>query len=266
MEHWEKLGAGVLGLLVAVCAIFFVFDRLLKLRNDQRHQQPDSRVGIPMVFRSSAGKSGSQIPREDMERLIYEEYSTEQYEIVLATAETSEKAVAICVYLSDLRVEYYCQRFPECCVNNSEEFSLRNVVGAINLWGPGWNGADSVAILCQDREVVLAVNDASENRIKSILERYAQKFEYGMNFQLGDNFFCSDVDGQEVWESANAIAKRLLDAKTVEDETKVWSSFILEHWERTRRDEKLQDQFHFVPHPGPLSELDEKDIAPLIDI
>eukprot|EP00095_Tigriopus_kingsejongensis_P006451 maker-scaffold384_size188899-snap-gene-0.32 protein:Tk06451 transcript:maker-scaffold384_size188899-snap-gene-0.32-mRNA-1 annotation:"hypothetical protein" len=252
-EHWERILAGVMGGSVAMALIFYVFDRLLKIRNAQRNLPSGPVAGVPLVFRGGSGMSHAQMGRSDMERLIYEEYKTEAHEIVMATAETTERAVALCVFLADMRVEYYCQIFPECCVSHSEEFTLRNLVAAINLWGPGWLGADPVTILCQNRDMVLQVNDQVENRLKGLFEQYADKFEFGLNFQLGDNFFCPDIDGREVWESANITVQRLLSARTEDEEDFAWHDFVLEHWERTRISQDLTDKFHFVPHPGPIS-------------
>ena len=42
-----------------------------------------------------------------MEDLLYEEYRTEEHQIVVATLETEEKAVGIAVFQNQLRVEYY---------------------------------------------------------------------------------------------------------------------------------------------------------------
>ena len=44
---------------------------------------------------------------EEMEDLLYEEYRTEEHQIVVATLETEEKAVGIAVFQNQLRVEYY---------------------------------------------------------------------------------------------------------------------------------------------------------------
>ena len=56
---------------------------------------------------------------EEMEDLLYEEYRTEEHQIVVATLETEEKAVGIAVFQNQLRVEYY-----SWWVRVSEDFTV----------------------------------------------------------------------------------------------------------------------------------------------
>ena len=52
MEHFEKLGWGVLALLVGSILFYTLFDYIFTYFITRRHDRSDvSRVGIPLIFR-----------------------------------------------------------------------------------------------------------------------------------------------------------------------------------------------------------------------
>ena len=80
-----------------------------------------------------------------------------------------------------------------------------------------------------------------------------KKSEFNLLFQ---------VDTAEVWESLFATGKKLLKAETGSgEESRAWNNFLLEHWERTRVDHRVEDKFKLTPSQG-RNVLEEK----LVDI
>ena len=93
---------------------------------------------------------------EEMEELVYEEFDTENHEILAICLETESVSVGVSLFLSDREVEYYWEKFPECCVTHTktEDFPVRNFITAVSVWGEKWTLAECVNILSQDEMVV----------------------------------------------------------------------------------------------------------------
>ena len=54
-----------------------------------------------------------------MEQLVYEEYDTEDHEVLSIVLETETTTVGVTLFLSGRRIEYYWSRFPQCCVEHT---------------------------------------------------------------------------------------------------------------------------------------------------
>ena len=48
-----------------------------------------------------------------MEDLVYEEFDTENHEVLAICVENSSVSVGVSLFLSDREVEYYWERFPQ---------------------------------------------------------------------------------------------------------------------------------------------------------
>ena len=55
-----------------------------------------------------------------MEELVYEEFDTENHEILAICLETESVSVGVSLFLSDREVEYYWEKFPDCCLTHTK--------------------------------------------------------------------------------------------------------------------------------------------------
>ena len=81
---------------------------------------------------------------EEMERLVYEEFDSEKHEVLAISLETETTAVGICCFLSDREIEFYWEKFPDCCVRHrdGEDHIARNMMAAVSHWATKWTLAE----------------------------------------------------------------------------------------------------------------------------
>ena len=194
---------------------------------------------------------------EEMEELVYEEFDTENHEILAICLETESVSVGVSLFLSDREVEYYWEKFPECCVTHTktEDFPVRNFITAVSVWGEKWTLAECVNILSQDEKVVRNISKQGTSLWRKAAQLEA-KHDFKLYTQWTDNYVCDEVASEELWTELVSLARLLLrsggDPAMLEE---VWQgeNFPVGHWRRRRVRPGPEYFCAGVPHPGEVS-------------
>lgn len=241
MDRTAKIFIGVFFGSIALFVFYLLYDRLIQYFRKHRHDNADRRN-----MQNYVALNTKAMRKDEVERLVYEEYDSEDHECVVVVKVTENKTVGICAYLKDLEVEYFVEELPECCARHPADSAFRCDMAAISHWGPKWMYADAVNFLSQSGELVKAVN-TPKTREQRRIRQFEERFEYKMFFQWLDNFRCDSVANEEMWEELVLMADALL-----QNEDADWSDFPLEHWVRKRVHLK-NENFHNVEHPGDIT-------------
>ena len=156
MERWAQILLGTILSSVGVFVFYLIFEKFFKnFKGSQAKEVTNGVDRIQLRVKQMAGAS-SQEDREEMEQLVYEEYDTEEHEVLAIVLENESVTVAVSLFLSDREVEYYWTRFPDCCSNHTsqEDVPVRSFVTAVSAWAEKWTLASCVNILSQDENVV----------------------------------------------------------------------------------------------------------------
>ena len=226
MERWVKVVLGTLFGSLAAFVFYLIFERLMQYRRRVRQRESETahRAGeVSMRVKVKLGRENlvSEEQRNaEMERLVYEEYETDKHEVLAISLETDTVAVGICCFLSDREIEFYWEKFPECCVKNrdGDDHVARNMMAAVSHWATKWTLAEAVNFLVRSRDLVVLVSKGTTRQWRQIAQ-YEKRHSFNFFIQWAENFICDEVAGEELWENVGAVAMRL----AYSSETKVMS-------------------------------------------
>jgi len=253
MERWVKVLLGTFFGSLGSFIFFLIFDRLVqhvrKLRNKGGEERNRGHTSMPMRVK------GHRNNREEMEKLVYEEYDSEKHEVLAICLETPTVAVGISLFLADRQAEYYWEKLPECCVThtNGDDYIFRNMMTAVSFWGNKWTLAEAVNFLVQSGELVRNVSKGTTRQWRAV-NQFEEKHSFRFFIQWTDNYVCDEVANDELWEELVNLAKQLVNSSETELES-AWENFPVEHWRRKRVRVNVLN-FHLVPHPGEVATLD----------
>ena len=152
MEYWEKLSIGVVMFAVGLGLLYWVIEKVLHLFQSSPHERLEKygarrtfedislrtiRLVLNLInlnlililiyyFRKQFNRKRAQrVSKEELDKLIYEEYKSESNNAVVVTAFDGDTIVGICAFLNQLQIEYYIESFKDCCINNCNNLSLR---------------------------------------------------------------------------------------------------------------------------------------------
>jgi len=254
MERWLKILLGTVFGSIGSLIFFLIFDRIFQYFRKLNIRKSGGHQAVPMRVRR---KEQAEEMKEEMEQLIYEEYDTESHEVLAICLETETTAVSICVFLKDREIEFYVEKFPECCVrhHDGEDYVYRNMMTAISLWGAKWTYAEAVNFLVRDVDLVKAVSKSNTRQWRSV-DKFEQRHSFKFFIQWTDNYVCDEVANDELWEELLNTAKSMLNSSETEMES-VWDNFPVNHWRR-KRIRVNGVNFHHIPHPGEVSDSSTK--------
>jgi len=256
MERWLKVLLGTLFGSLAAFDFYLIFERILQHRRKIRERENEtghrsSGLGMKVKVKLSQDLDVER-KQEELQRLVMEEFDTERHEVLAISLETETKAVGISCFLNDREIEFYWEKFPECCVRHreGEDHIERNMMAAVALWSPKWTMAEAVSFLIQSGDLVRTVSKGTTRQWRAI-DQYEKKHSFNFFIQWTDNYMCDEVANEELWEELVATAKKLLNSSESEVDT-CWDEFPVAHWRRKRV--RLQgEHFHCVAHPGEVS-------------
>jgi len=259
MERWVKVVLGTFFGSLGSFIFFLIFDRLLqhvrRMRNKDGDEKNRGNAGMPMKV-----KANNQNNREEMEKLVYEEFDSDKHEVLAICLETPTVAVGISLFLADRQAEYYWEKFPECCVKhtNGDDYIFRNLMTAVSFWGAKWTLAEAVNFLVQSGDLVRNVSKGTTRQWRAV-NQFEEKHSFRFFIQWSDNYVCDEVANDELWEELVNLAKQLVNSSETELES-AWENFPVEHWKR-KRVRVNGVNFHLVPHPGEIAtmEVDQED-------
>jgi len=262
MDRWLQIILGTLFSSVGVFIFYLIFERFVKskLRGSNIKEAVDGveRIQLRVKTAARAGLLGAgHGEEEEMEQLVYEEFDTEDHEVLAIVLENEKVTVGVSLFLSDRIVEYYWAPFPDCCVRHTSDadVAVRSFVTCVAAWAEKWTLATCVNILAQDEAVVRNIGTPN-----SELARKASQFESRHEFRLytqwTENYVCDEVSSDELWAELISVARQLLASSGSVEATEaasVWSGLPVQHWKRRRIQPHAED-FHLgVPHPGQLT-------------
>ena len=162
MERWAQILIGTILSSVGLYVFYLIFEKFFKncLKGSQAKEITNGVDRIRLRVKQVAGTgTSSHEDREEMEKLVYEEYDTEEHEVLAIVLENQSATVGVSLFLSDREVEYYWARFPDCCSRhtNKEDIPVRSFVTAVAAWAEKWTLASCVNILSQDEAVVRSI-------------------------------------------------------------------------------------------------------------
>ena len=159
MERWAQILIGTILSSVGVFVFYIIFEKFFKqcLKGSQAREVTSGVDRIQLRVKQVARDgTNSHEDREEMEQLVYEEYDTEEHEVLAIVLENQSATVGVSLFLSDREVEYYWASFPDCCSRHTsqEDVPVRSFVTAVAAWAEKWTLASCVNILSQDESVV----------------------------------------------------------------------------------------------------------------
>jgi len=273
MERWLQILLGTVFSSVGLFVFYLIFEKLVKSWIGSRGREVADGVDrIQLRVKYGHGGGGGtgmgDAEEEEMENLVYEEFDTEDHEVLAIVMENETVTVGVSLFLSDRIVEYYWTRFPDCCVHHTppSDVSLRSFVTCLATWAEKWTLAECVNILSQDVNIVKNIG-----RQDTELWRKANQFETKHDFKLytqwTENYFCDEVSSDELWYELINLAKLLLKTSGAGDEVEaenIWANFPVQHWKR-KRVFPGSEHFHAsVPHPGEVTP-PTSNIVPVTD-
>ena len=152
MERWLKILLGTFFGSVAVFIFYLIFEKFVKSHRGSkgRGKEDTERISLRVKHKHVGGEDS------EMEELVYEEFDTENHEVLAICLETDSVSVGVSLFLSDREVEYYWERVPSCCLTHTreEDVPVRNFITAVSVWSEKWTLAECVNFLSQDEMVV----------------------------------------------------------------------------------------------------------------
>jgi len=236
---------------LAAAVFFLIFEKGVQWVRRRRERGRGTTGGATMRVQVRLGEGAVGGAREEeVERLVYEEFDTEQHEVLGITLQAGPVAVGVCCFLSDREVEFYWERVPQCCLREAAPQDHRNLMAAVSLWSAKWTMAEAVNFLVSSGELVRSVSSGSSAAWRQVA-RWEARHQYSFYPQWTDNYVCGDVAAEDLWEELVAAAKRLVNSSEAEVDG-CWDDLPVAHWRR-RRVRVATEHFHCVPHPGEVS-------------
>jgi len=257
MERWAQILIGTILSSVGVFVFYLIFEKFFKnFKGSQAKEVTNGVDRIQLRMKQVAG-AGSHEDREEMEALVYEEYDTEEHEVLAIVLENQSVTVGVSLFLSDREVEYYWARFPDCCSRHTsqEDVPVRSFVTAVAAWADKWTLASCVNILSQDEAVVRNIG-TKHSELWRKASQFESKHDFRLYTQWTDNYVCDEVSSDELWCELINVAKAMLATSGISEETEadqIWAALPVSHWRR-RRIVPGAEHFHCsVPHPGEVT-------------
>lgn len=248
MERWAKVLLGTVFGSLAAIVFFLIFEKAVQWVRRRRERGRESAIGLGVQVKLRAAEGAAR--GEEAERLVYEEFDTEQHEVLGIALQAGQVAVGISCFFSDREVEYYWERVPECCLREGAAQEQRNLMAAVSLWSAKWTMAEAVNFLVSSGELVRALSSGSAAAWRQVA-RWEERHQYSFYPQWTDNYVCGDVAAEDLWEEVVAAAKRLVNSSEAEVDD-CWEDLPVAHWRR-RRVRVATEHFHCVPHPGEVT-------------
>merc|ERR1712013_727361 len=109
---------------------------------------------------------------------------TDKHEVLAISLETDTVAVGICCFLSDREIEFYWEKFPECCVKNrdGDDHVARNMMAAVSHWATKWTLAEAVNFLVRSRDLVVLVSKGTTRQWRQIAQ-YEKRHSFNFFIQ-----------------------------------------------------------------------------------
>eukprot|EP00092_Neocalanus_flemingeri_P054740 GFUD01064502.1.p1 GENE.GFUD01064502.1~~GFUD01064502.1.p1 ORF type:complete len:272 (-),score=66.79 GFUD01064502.1:225-1040(-) len=255
MERWVKVLLGTFFGSLGSFIFFLIFDRILQHIRRMRTRGVEEKNGGDSSIHMRVKLNKDKANREEMEKLVYEEYDTEKHEVLAICMETPTIAVGISLFMNDREAEYYWEKFPECCVKHTsgDDFIFRNLMTAVSYWGSKWTMAEAVNFLVQSGNLVRNVSKGTTRQWRAV-NQFEEKHSFRFFIQWTDNYVCDEVCNDELWEELVNLAKQLVNSSETELES-AWENFPVEHWKR-KRVRVNGINFHLVPHPGDIATME----------
>ena len=231
MEHWQKLLIGFVCSCFSAAVLYPIFRFLLPNQQGKKGREYDniSRMtpasSWPLKVKSvlSGGQRISKMIRErnnkmlddktklsdedewqeeeetakliseQRENMVYDEYESFTHDCIVAIANDSEKYVGICLFLLDRQVEYFVEDFAkDDKTKYNSLLALKSTLSGISHWSDQWYSAESVNLLCKDKNVVLNLNNP-ESPAAEVMSDLANLNCFKIYCQWTDNFMCDTV-------------------------------------------------------------------------
>jgi len=258
MERWLQITLGTIFGSVGVIVFYIIFEKFLKTcKGSRRPEKPEGINTLELRVRPGAHALFSDGDREEMENLVYEEYDTEDHEVLALVLETEQVSVGVSLFLSDRIVEYYWTRFPECCIKHTgqNDVSVRSFVTCLSVWAEKWTLAECVNILSQNEQIVRNVG-TQDSELWRKANQFESKHDFKLYTQWTENYYCDEVASEGLWSELITLGRKLLktndDGGILESE-QIWESFPVQHWKRKRVVPKSEHFHSSVPHPGEIT-------------
>ncbi len=142
MEEWQRLLLWVSVASAGVVLFYYVWFKVFGSIVLNAPRRANRATPVPVGrFRSSLG---AQVSKEEVERLVYEEYKSEREggESVAVVKHDGDRMAAVCAFQNELRIEYLVEDFGGCCVERCDNISLRALLATVAHWADKWAGSE----------------------------------------------------------------------------------------------------------------------------
>ena len=190
MNHYLIVfGGAFIGMALTLLVFKYCLGPLLELLN----RRPNENVQ-PVPHRISAKKSRF---RPEIERFVHEEFESSNHDVVFIAMSNLKLCIGIAVFMQERKVEYFLEKFPQCCVQSSlvdsdRMLKFRSGLAALSLWGVQFTLGDRVHMLSDYRTFVEMAN-SNGDIIKEKITAFEDRYDFKLLCHWTDNYICDMV-------------------------------------------------------------------------
>ena len=168
MERWLKILMGTFFGSLGSVVFYLIFDRVMQWVRAGRGSRDGT--GGKNSLRMRVKLRQEQRSAEEVESLVYEEFDTEQHEVLSVCLESEGRVAGGALFLSDRKVEFYSEEYPACCQAQADQEPdrMRHLLAAVSVWAEKWTLAEAVNCLVEDEAVVRGVSRPGSSQWRAV--------------------------------------------------------------------------------------------------
>ena len=202
MNHYLIVfGGAFIGMGLTILVFKYCLGPLLELLNRRQDENVQ-----PVPHRISAKKSRF---RPEIERFVHEEFESSNHDVVFVAMSNSKLCIGIAVFMQERRVEYFLEKFPQCCVMDANHenraccvqsslvdsermLKFRSGLAALSFWGVQFTLGNRVQML-SDYRLFVEMANSNGDIIKEKITAFEDRYDFKLLCHWTDNYICDMV-------------------------------------------------------------------------
>ena len=188
MNHYLIVfGGAFIGMGLTILVFKYCLGPLLELLNRRQDENVQ-----PVPHRISAKKSRF---RPEIERFVHEEFESSNHAVVFVAMSNLELCIGIAVFMQERRVEYFLEKFPQCCVSlvdSDRMLKFRSGLAALSFWGVQFTLGNRVQML-SDYRLFVEMANSNGDIIKEKITAFEDRYDFKLLCHWTDNYICDMV-------------------------------------------------------------------------
>lgn len=179
------------GLSVTFFVFYFCFEPFRHYFQKRRHG-----FSYSLVKEEEDRQVQSATTSDEFESFVYDEYHTQDHEILVVSMSNRSQSVSICAFLQERKFEYFCQELPTCCQEepsaNLDNAKIKVSFTALSFWCQKWALAAKCVLLSDSKKFVSETWEKTGDIGKKI-KHYQDQYFFNINAQWTLNYLCEEV-------------------------------------------------------------------------